>query len=104
MVVPLGFLFAQLTHFSFFPRDLMPAYLYYPMVIIGIPGVLVLLQFAQLTPQLLAEEQSISFLVSGMGDGYSLHVKTNQPIILFERLFIHASSCFSFCYPCVNRE
>jgi hypothetical protein len=64
MVVPLGFLFAQLTHFTFFPRDLLPSYLYYPMVVIGVPGILVLLQFAQLAPQLLAEEQNISFLVS----------------------------------------
>lgn len=64
IVVPLGFLFAQLTHFSTFPSNLLPPVLFNPVVTIGVPGVLVLLQFAQLTPQLLAEEQSISFLVS----------------------------------------
>lgn len=63
MVVPLGFLFAQLTHFSLFPMEMLPASIYYPLVTIGVPGILVLLQFAQLSPQLLAEEKGVTFLV-----------------------------------------
>mmetsp|Transcript_22127 Transcript_22127/g.37466 ORF Transcript_22127/g.37466 Transcript_22127/m.37466 type:complete len:620 (+) Transcript_22127:270-2129(+) len=70
LVVPLGFLFAQLTHFSRFPADHLPSYLYYPLVTIGLPGILVLLQFAQLAPQLLAEEKNVPFL--GMRGAYVL--------------------------------
>ena len=72
MVVPMGFLVAQLTHYSGFPRGVswMPPYLYFPIVTVGIPGVLILLQFAQLTPQLLAENKPVRFM--GMIGCYSI--------------------------------
>ena len=70
IVVPLNFIVAQLTHFSGFPSDLLPSFLYYLIIVVGLPGVLVLLQFAQLTPQLLAEKNSSSFM--NMRGGYSV--------------------------------
>lgn len=62
IVVPLNFLVAQLTHFSGFPKNLLPDYVYFPVIVAGIPGVLLLLQFAQLAPQLLAETHSMKFM------------------------------------------
>lgn len=61
-VVPLGFLIAQLTHFEGLHKENFPGGLYFVVVTAGIPGVLILLQFAQLTPQLLAQQNSIPFL------------------------------------------
>jgi hypothetical protein len=64
IVVPMGFLFAQLTHYSDCPGNLiwLPPALYFPVITVGIPGVLILLQFAQLAPQLVAEKSPIRFL------------------------------------------
>eukprot|EP01036_Dinobryon_divergens_P024224 gene24224-32655_t len=61
IVVPLGFLVAQITHFGRTPVWSDPV-LYFIVVIVGLPGILTLLQFAQLTPQLLAEAHSEVFL------------------------------------------
>ena len=61
IVVPLGFLVAQITHFGRTPVWSDPV-LYFVVVIVGLPGILTLLQFAQLTPQLLAEAHSEVFL------------------------------------------
>eukprot|EP00602_Paraphysomonas_sp_CaronLab_P003171 CAMPEP_0185039316 /NCGR_PEP_ID=MMETSP1103-20130426/36053_1 /TAXON_ID=36769 /ORGANISM="Paraphysomonas bandaiensis, Strain Caron Lab Isolate" /LENGTH=532 /DNA_ID=CAMNT_0027578157 /DNA_START=126 /DNA_END=1724 /DNA_ORIENTATION=+ len=61
-VVPLGFLIAALTHFENLNRDNFPGGLYFIVVTAGLPGVLILLQIAQLTPQLLAQQNSILFL------------------------------------------
>jgi hypothetical protein len=61
-VVPLGFVFAHFTHFVHLNRDNYNAVAYFLIVEAGLPGVLILLQFAQLTPQLLAEQNSIPFM------------------------------------------
>lgn len=69
-VVPLGFVIAQLTHFERLNRDNFPNGLYFLIVTAGIPGVLILLQFAQLTPQLLAQQNNVPFL--NLPGGYML--------------------------------
>ena len=61
-VVPLGFVIAQLTHFERLNPDNFGKGLYFLIVVVGIPGVLILLQFAQLTPQLLAQQNNVAFL------------------------------------------
>ena len=65
IVVPLGFLVAQITHFGRTPTVgtfWSDPVLYFLVVNVGLPGILTLLQFAQLTPQLLAEAHSEVFL------------------------------------------
>ena len=61
-VVPLGFFIASLTHFVGLHEESMPYGLYYIIVTAGLPGVMILLQVAQLTPQLLAEQNNIAFI------------------------------------------
>jgi hypothetical protein len=61
-VVPLGFFIASLTHFIGLNEYQMPYGLYFILVTAGLPGVMILLQVAQLTPQLLAEENNIAFI------------------------------------------
>lgn len=61
-VVPLGFFIASLTHFIGLNEDYMPFGLYFIVVTAGLPGVMILLQVAQLTPQLLAEENNVAFI------------------------------------------
>lgn len=61
-VVPLGFFIASLTHFIGLNEDQMPYGLYFILVTAGLPGVMILLQVAQLTPQLLAEQNNIAFI------------------------------------------
>lgn len=70
IVVPLCFLVAQITHFSKYPRSGWPTILYDLVIVTGLPGVLVLLQFAQLAPQLLGEENNMRFM--NLVGGYSL--------------------------------
>jgi hypothetical protein len=62
IVVPMGFLTAQITQFTYFPSGILPYGIYYILIIIGFPGIMVLLQLAQLIPQLIAENHSVKFL------------------------------------------
>lgn len=64
IVVPLGFLFAQLTHYSRYSTDTswLPPALYFPVITVGIPGIVILLQLAQLAPQLVAEKNPTYFM------------------------------------------
>eukprot|EP00603_Paraphysomonas_imperforata_P002008 CAMPEP_0114427034 /NCGR_PEP_ID=MMETSP0103-20121206/8126_1 /TAXON_ID=37642 ORGANISM="Paraphysomonas imperforata, Strain PA2" /NCGR_SAMPLE_ID=MMETSP0103 /ASSEMBLY_ACC=CAM_ASM_000201 /LENGTH=503 /DNA_ID=CAMNT_0001596055 /DNA_START=273 /DNA_END=1784 /DNA_ORIENTATION=+ len=75
-VVPLGFVFAHLTHFVHMNRENFNSATYFLIVEAGLPGVLILLQFAQLTPQLLAEQNSIPFM--NIPGNYLLSVWTLQ--------------------------
>ena len=61
-VVPLGFFIASLTHFVGLKEESLPYGLYFIIVTAGLPGVMILLQVAQLTPQLLAEQNNIAFI------------------------------------------
>lgn len=70
IVVPLGFIVAQVTSFNKFPKDLLDPVSYALLIDVGLPGILVLLQFAQLCPQLLAESHGKSFM--SLRGGYSL--------------------------------
>lgn len=70
IVVPLGFIVAQVTSFNKFPTDLLDPVSYALLIDVGLPGILVLLQFAQLCPQLLAESHGMSFM--SLRGGYSL--------------------------------
>jgi hypothetical protein len=62
IVVPLGFIVAQITHFGNFPQDMLDPFTYFLLVNIGLPGILTLLIFSQLAPQLLAEAHSNDFM------------------------------------------
>jgi hypothetical protein len=62
-VVPLGFIIAQITHFEFTKHTIVGStYLYTVVVSIGLPGIITLLQFSQLAPQLLADRYSYKFI------------------------------------------
>jgi hypothetical protein len=61
-VVPLGFFIASLTHFIGLNEEYLPYGLYFVLVTSGLPGVMIALQLAQLTPQLLAEQNNIAFI------------------------------------------
>lgn len=62
IVVPFGFLVAQITHFGLLPMSGFPPVVKFLLVGFGLPAVLVLLQFSQLAPQLLAESNNDTFL------------------------------------------
>lgn len=62
IVVPLGFIIAQITNFSGLPTEDIDGGLYGLLVNVGLPGILAMLQFAQLCPQLLSEEFSMAFM------------------------------------------
>ena len=62
LVVPCGFVVAQITSFTSFPSKGMSQGLYFIVVVFGLPAVLVLLQLSQLAPQLLAEGHGKMFL------------------------------------------
>jgi hypothetical protein len=61
LVVSLGFFIASLTHFAGL-KDHVPYGLYFVVVTAAFPGVMVFLEIAQLTPQLLAEQNNIAFI------------------------------------------
>lgn len=61
LVVALGFFVATLTHFAGL-KGHVPYSLYFVVVTAALPGVMVLLVVAQLTPQLLAEQNNIAFI------------------------------------------
>jgi hypothetical protein len=62
IVVPFGFLVAQITHFGLLPMTGFPPFLKFILVGFSLPAVLVMLQFSQLAPQLLAESNNDAFL------------------------------------------
>lgn len=101
-VVPLGFVFARLTHFVRLHRENYGTLGYFLVVEAGLPGVLILLQFAQLAPQLLAEQNSIPFM--NLPGNYLLALWTLQleklGIVNFTWLFYRViEGCV-----CVRRE
>jgi len=57
-----NFLLAQVTTFKFFPSDGYPKVLFFILVQSGLVGVLVTLSFAQLLPELLAQEFPLRFM------------------------------------------
>eukprot|EP00603_Paraphysomonas_imperforata_P004776 CAMPEP_0114444484 /NCGR_PEP_ID=MMETSP0103-20121206/18110_1 /TAXON_ID=37642 ORGANISM="Paraphysomonas imperforata, Strain PA2" /NCGR_SAMPLE_ID=MMETSP0103 /ASSEMBLY_ACC=CAM_ASM_000201 /LENGTH=437 /DNA_ID=CAMNT_0001616023 /DNA_START=380 /DNA_END=1696 /DNA_ORIENTATION=+ len=58
LVVSLGFFIASLTHFAGL-KEHVPYAIYFMVVTAALPGVMVFLEVAQLTPQLLAEQNTI---------------------------------------------
>ena len=61
IVVPLGFLMSNITLFHF-ENNTMPAFLYFIVVKLNLPSMLVLMQLSQLTPQVLASKHIKQFL------------------------------------------
>mmetsp|Transcript_15054 Transcript_15054/g.24932 ORF Transcript_15054/g.24932 Transcript_15054/m.24932 type:complete len:614 (-) Transcript_15054:270-2111(-) len=61
LVVSLGFFIASLTHFAGL-KEHVPYAIYFMVVTAALPGVMVFLEVAQLTPQLLAEQNNIAFI------------------------------------------
>ena len=61
-VVPLGFLIASITHFGYYPIGILSPTVDFLLTGFGLPVVIILLQFSQLTPQLLAEKFGSMFL------------------------------------------
>jgi hypothetical protein len=61
-VVILSFFISSLTHFVGLNDDSLPYGLYFFIVTAGLPGVMIHLQIAQLTPQLLAAQNNIAFI------------------------------------------
>ena len=62
LVVPLGFLAAQIMNFEKFPASDLNYIWRLIFVGLGLPAILIFLQFCQLAPQLLAEENPRKFL------------------------------------------
>lgn len=62
IVVPVSFLIAQITNFSKFPSNIFNDFFYGLFVDVGLPGILVVMIFAQLSGQILGECRRLSFL------------------------------------------
>ena len=62
IVVPLGFLMSNITLFHFENNNIFPSVIYFIIVNLNIPSMLVLMQLSQLSPQVLANKHIKQFL------------------------------------------
>lgn len=62
IVVPLAFIISNITQLNHFPTNKLDSFLYACIITFGLPGVLIFVQFAQLAPQLIADEYKIDFM------------------------------------------
>ena len=70
IVVPLAFVISNITQLSNYPSNQMAPFLFTFIITFGLPGVLMFVQFAQLAPQLIADEYNIDFM--NMRGSYSI--------------------------------